>query len=426
MINDSVREELKTKVTYLPKPFNADKKLEVSAASNPIGQTVHVENQVKQPPPAGAKVDTSEFTSNPTSPTLIEFHSKNATLPEWRLQLQNTIRQRSERGGGSETSKSASPPVQTPQLLSKGATALKMQPAEKSEQIRTANPTLASALQRIKDSRQQFLVEEKHQAILSSPATTPTAPNKNYPFHIAPKTDDASVQKAQINPPVIFSAKPKLAEAPLRKETEDLDTNKLRPIPQAAKLSTSFEKRSSVSIEEGVNVVSNIENKVEVKASIVKPGESINVPAEPALSAEAEVFDDCAPIAMRFNAGFFDLIIGLFASLILLSPFLLWGGSWWSFAGVSGFFATFAIIMFGYLTAAIGYFGKTFGMRLFSLEVIDIGGENYPTLHQAAVSSSLYLFSLALGGVGFLTLAFNEDKRAAHDLVSGTIVVREE
>ncbi len=157
------------------------------------------------------------------------------------------------------------------------------------------------------------------------------------------------------------------------------------------------------------------------------------MPNEPATSHEIiaaedeiEYYDDCAPIAMRFNAGLFDLIIGLFVSLILLSPFLLWGGNWWSFAGVAGFLATWAVVMFAYLTTAIGYYGKTFGMRLFSLEVIDIEGDNYPTLHQAAVSSSLYILSLAFGGIGFLTLAFNEEKRAAHDLVSRTIVIREE
>jgi len=29
------------------------------------------------------------------------------------------------------------------------------------------------------------------------------------------------------------------------------------------------------------------------------------------------------------------------------------------------------------------------------------------------------------GGAGFLTVFFNEEKRAAHDLLSGTILVRE-
>ncbi len=81
--------------------------------------------------------------------------------------------------------------------------------------------------------------------------------------------------------------------------------------------------------------------------------------------------------------------------------------------------------MFVYLTTTIGFYGRTFGMRLFSLEVVDIDGENYPTMHQAAVSSAVYVLSLALGGVGFLPLFFNQQKRAAHDLIAGTVVVKE-
>ncbi len=81
--------------------------------------------------------------------------------------------------------------------------------------------------------------------------------------------------------------------------------------------------------------------------------------------------------------------------------------------------------MFVYLTSSIGFFGKTLGMRLFSLELVDAEENEYPTLHQAAVSSSLYILSLVFGGLGFLTIFFNEEKRAMHDLLSGTIIVRE-
>jgi uncharacterized RDD family membrane protein YckC len=57
--------------------------------------------------------------------------------------------------------------------------------------------------------------------------------------------------------------------------------------------------------------------------------------------------------------------------------------------------------------------------------MIDINGEEYPTFHQAAVSSSIYLLSIAFFGIGFLTSVIDEEKRAAHDLASGTIVVKE-
>jgi len=64
-------------------------------------------------------------------------------------------------------------------------------------------------------------------------------------------------------------------------------------------------------------------------------------------------------------------------------------------------------------------------MKLFSLELIDADLNEYPSFHQAAVSSAVYLLSLPLGGLGFLTIFFNDEKRAAHDIVSGTIIVNE-
>ena len=61
---------------------------------------------------------------------------------------------------------------------------------------------------------------------------------------------------------------------------------------------------------------------------------------------------------MRFNAGLFVLIIGVFASLILLSPFIISGGSWMSLYGVFAIAAAVAIVMFVYLTASIAFIGR--------------------------------------------------------------------
>jgi uncharacterized RDD family membrane protein YckC len=143
------------------------------------------------------------------------------------------------------------------------------------------------------------------------------------------------------------------------------------------------------------------------------------------MTEETEENEDFAPISLRFNAALFDLLICSFLSLVLLSPFMLLNGRFFSFEGFFAFLATCSIVLFIYLTTTTGFLGRTFGMRLFSLEIIDIEENAYPTLHQAAVSSSVYLLSLGLGGVGFLTMLVNSEKRAAHDLLSGTIVVKE-
>ncbi|MDQ3179135.1 MAG: RDD family protein [Acidobacteriota bacterium] len=408
MINDTVREELKPKSLSLPKRVNFDMKGN-SSVSNKLNQQVITSNQPKPadlPKPIELKPTTTEIASKPVIPNLVEFHTKTATVPEWRLQLQNAVRQRQ---GCGETNKTDEPAaVRQTKLATSVANALKADVVVEVENIQHENTTLNSALQRIEESRQKFLQEEIKSPI--APVNPVTATNKQFPFYIASKQTEVAANPASKNVPVSVPTKPKLATS-LRTDSEPLDTNKLPPLPKPAKISSSFAK-SSVNFLEA-------ENKIETKP--VETGESIEASDEEIY----EEIDDCAPFAMRFNAGLFDLIIGGFFSLLLLAPFVMLGGSWFTFAGLFAFLAICAIVMFIYLTTSISLFGRTFGMRLFSLEMVDIEGEEYPTLHQAAVSSSVYLLSLALGGIGFLTLPFNEEKRAVHDLVSGTIVVRE-
>jgi uncharacterized RDD family membrane protein YckC len=419
MIKDSVREELVGKISNVAKPFDFELKVNKMTQSKPIQSA---EISVSQKPEDPPKTATAEITSKPTSPTLVEFHSKNATIPEWRLQLQNVVRQRQERSP-SDAEIETAPPVQRAQLITNGATALKAEKVAEAKSFQHKNPTLNSALERIEKSRRQFLADEEPQP---APIASPAKANKNYPFYIAAKTTDAVPKPAEVNPSVGLFAKPKLASS-LRVEKDKLDTNKLPPLPPApASVATSFESRPVVfdDVKPLIEEVKRTEPKVvETLKAEVKIAETVRVVETE--EAEVEEYDDCAPFAMRFNAGLFDLIIGSFSSLLLLSPFMILGGNWLSTAGLFAFLATCAIVMFIYLTTSIGFYGKTFGMRLFSLEIIDIEDEDFPTFHQAAVNSAVYLLSLALGGIGFLTLPFNEDKRAVHDLVSGTIMVKE-
>ncbi len=412
MINDS-RSDLLTKVYSVAKSAETEAKINSSSAGK-ANKVVKNTNS-----PESAAVSNVTISTKLTSPTLVEFHTSSATVPEWRLQLQNTVRQRTERMQN-VTEKPVTSAIRQPNLVTKGATALKIEALEEvaeSEIVQTGNPKLASALERIKNSRKKFLVEEETTPV--APEPVPATPNKNYPFYIASKTNEADVQ-ATVN----TSVKPKLATS-LRAETKDLDTNKLPPLPIAAKIATSFENDFAVSVPQEVKIEekkeeTKIEEKKKIEVEPVKTAEKIQ-----AQEPEIEENDDFAPFAMRFNAGLFDLIIGSFLSLILLAPFILMSEGWMSFAGIFAFLVTCATVMFVYLTTTVSMHGKTLGMRLFSLELIDAENEDYPTLHQAAVSSAVYLLSLAFVGAGFLTLFFNEEQRAAHDLVSGTIVVKE-
>ena len=504
MVFDSVREELRDKITPLskpiPKPSDSEEPLlkmemveEISAeniwlrefsAEKPVEKELYETTEspnISTPEPEKTPQESKFIEINPIPKDkmtenkpkqlqgadtlkLVEFRTETAELPEWRLKVQNAARQRlNQRQGNSATAT-----VQSKTLVTDGATALKVDdvqdyPQMDDEQLEEIeNPLLLKALKRIEKSRDHFYEEppaprKRH---LDNPQNLYIAAKEN---KILPKPEPKAV-KARINEPV----RPKKAV----KNTVTKEKATENALPKPAAISTSFDKRpiipeniepeieettirEEITVKEEITVQEEIsapeiikedavirktemaieelvecedmiveDSDIEYARLITPDGEVIEETTETEES-EYQELEDFAPFALRFNAGLFDLLIGSFLSLFLLAPFMLLGGNWFTISGLLAFVATCSIVMFIYMTTAVGLFGRTFGMRLFSLEVVDIEGESYPTLHQAAVSSCLYLLSLALGGIGFLTLLTNPEKRAVHDLVSGTIVIKE-
>lgn len=420
MMNDSVREECEIKTTPTGKLLNQPRK-GVSVMQSKPNQPI----LAAPPKPLFTGRDTGELLKKPTAPaeppvelpsTLVEFQNKNATLPDWRLKMQNAVRQRIENPAGDDGGASRETPPQT-RLVTSGANALKAQIVEEpalAEPLK--NEKVANALKRIEQSRKAFFVEESIEP--AAIETDDANQSKNFPFYIAARsTGESALKPAESKAPVNVPPKPKLvsAAAATRNADGELDTNKLPPLPV----------KSTIGGEPAASEIA--EPLMTMHAAAAEPAlaEAAPIKEKAAEIVEPDETDDLAPFAMRFNAGLFDLIIGSFASFILLAPFMLSGGEWMTFTGLLAFAATLSVVMFIYLTSAIGMFGRTVGMRLFSLELVDVEQNEYPTFHQAAVSSSVYLLSLIFGGIGFLTIPFNEEKRAVHDIVSGTIVVKE-
>ena len=451
-MNDSVREELKDKISIAPKTFKIEAKpnppviapkppvtvpktpppaMSFSPELPPI-ETAPKPQMISKQPVAAApvKTNTTEIAAKATSPTLVEFQNKNATLPDWRLQLQNAVRKRVDNVQTPVAFEKTSA-VSRVHLPTSGANALKAEVVEEAapvaaNTVASSNPKLANALRRIEESRKRFLAEESK---ADDAPKTPQAPqNKNYPFYIATKNAEILPKPAEMKAasaaPAPAPPKPTFEDLPVI-EKKPLDTNKLKPLPNAAIIEANLDKVSS----ELPKLEGEIVDAPLIKISRVVSDEDDEILEfeETEMVAEEDLeTEDLAPFAMRFNAGVFDLIIGSFASVVMFSvALMISGGNWYSLPGLLAFLVTFAVVMFVYLTTAIGMFGKTVGMKIFSLETIDIEENDYPTFHQAAVSSSVYLVSLALGGIGFLPALFNSERRTAPDLLSGTIIVKE-
>jgi uncharacterized RDD family membrane protein YckC len=407
MMNDTVREELQTKITTGVPQQNVRK------PEPPTPEPPKIEPAPPRPPilaqPPIRRVQTADLSAPKTSPTLVGFQNKNAPLPEWRLQMQNAVQQR--KNGGAPSAATAT------QFRTEGSAAIKAEPSPppSASVAQIADERVANAMKRIAESREAFLKPQAGQK-----KTTRSVPNpvqKPFPFDVVPAKP--SMQTATAAAPArIAPPKPRLVASPPL-VAEKRDTNKLPPLETV--------KEPVIARVEALEVT----DEPYLPATEFAAAKRISIRAEQVekeVEADIEIdeeIEDLAPFSMRFGAGLFDLIIGAFGGLLLISPIAFSTEDWFTPAGMLMFAAAWGVVLFLYMTVCLGLFGKTLGMRLFSLELVDAVENEYPTLRQAAVNSAVFMLLLPLAGVGFLPAIFNEENRALHDLLSGTIQVKE-
>lgn len=138
-----------------------------------------------------------------------------------------------------------------------------------------------------------------------------------------------------------------------------------------------------------------------------------------------EIFDAQAPVAARLVAGVVDLLIVAFAASPFAAIIELTSGNWGDWRVKASMACIAALALFLYLAAAIALAGRTWGMSLVSLFVVDVKTGLPPTLGQAARRAFFLLLSIVTLGLGWLYSLFDAERRALHDLLSDTIVVRD-
>lgn len=82
-----------------------------------------------------------------------------------------------------------------------------------------------------------------------------------------------------------------------------------------------------------------------------------------------------------------------------------------------------AVLMFAYFLLFHSVLGQTPGKRLLHLRLIDGYGET-PSLGRSIIRSLGYLPSLLLAFCGFLWIGFDREKRALHDWLADTYVIK--
>lgn len=312
--------------------------------------------------------------------TLIEFPGTSRTVPEWRKQLSQRVREVQERRAREAAEEAAA--AQEAGLVSCVLPSAQLELVPDLEQP-VRNPIVSKALERLERARRT-----DHVATGFTGAATAAVPA------LAPVADTTSepTPEPKIDEPAPVETKPRLTVvAPSRPQVESTDRKPVRVI------------------SEGVD---------HVALSYLETCLSV-----PPIASNAGT--ESAPFKRRFVAGTLDLIL----VALLASPFAAaveFADGNWAHPRIIGLMSGITLVlMFAYLTVSIALTGRTVGMRTFSLRTIDTHTGLIPTGGQSMKRAIGYIFGLAFLGLGVIYGLVDPDRRTVYDRFSKTIVIQE-
>jgi uncharacterized RDD family membrane protein YckC len=131
-----------------------------------------------------------------------------------------------------------------------------------------------------------------------------------------------------------------------------------------------------------------------------------------------------APIFRRFLSATLDLMVVCLLSsplgLLVKQTDLKWQDS----RTIAFAIGTFIVMGFVYLTISTAFTGRTLGMKLFSLRVVDARTGLIPTGGQSAARALVYMLTLASAGIALVYTFVDSERNTAHDRFTRTAVVR--
>lgn len=139
----------------------------------------------------------------------------------------------------------------------------------------------------------------------------------------------------------------------------------------------------------------------------------------------------CVDVVKYHRASVFARALGALVDLmvvaLLCAPFgalvELTRGNWKDLRVAITAAALFSVMSFLYFTISTALTGRTVGMRLFSLRIVDARTGLIPTGRQSAGRALVYLGTILTLGLASLYVLIDRDKQTAHDRLARTTVI---
>jgi uncharacterized RDD family membrane protein YckC len=308
------------------------------------------------------------------SSTLIEFPGSSRTVPEWRKQLSQRVREVLERRAREAAEEAAA--ARESGLVSCVLPSAQLELVPDLEQ-QVMNPIVSKVLERLERARRADDLAGGFTATAAAPALVP---------------DADVISEPEIDEPKPVETKPKLTVvAPAKPKSESTDRKPVRVI------------------SDGVE---------DVALSYLETCLSV-----PPIASDTGTRS--AGLTRRMVAGTLDLIM----VALLACPFaaaIEFADGNWSNPRIIGLMSGITLVlMFAYLTVSIALTGRTLGMRTVSLRTIDTRTGLIPTGGQSVKRAIGYIFGLALLGLGIIYALVDPDRRTVYDRFSKTMVIHD-
>jgi uncharacterized RDD family membrane protein YckC len=325
----------------------------------------------------------------PKKSTLIEFPGvTRSSVPEWRKELSERVREVQERRAR-EAAREAAQVERQRVATAIDPPQLELLPPTEMPAI---NPLVAAALRRIERAHQTAPTETRH-----TRSTLATA------IAYAPAREENDMNETVGPPTTQLTFEPEIAveEPPLAVEKTHLvvvppSEPEPAPVPRSPKRLIRDDPN-----DPALNYLDSISRTLRVDDSQTQSASAFR----------------------RLFSALFDLVF----CVLLSSPIAAaayWTGNNLQQPRVMAVLAgSFVVVTFVYLTLMTALTGRTCGMRLLSLKVIDRKTRLIPTGSQSIGRSFVYLISLATV-LGTLSALFSREGYTVQDRVTRTAVVR--
>lgn len=334
--------------------------------------------------------------NHPSNSKLIKFPGvSRSSVPQWRKDLSERVREVHEKRAREAALDAAE---EASQASDQGATVMPQLELLPRADVAPLNPIVTAALRRI---------ERAHQATQGGNGSAGSAGSRALAYVTESDYEAEALPDLEISGADGFgSLEPQqFAGVPETEPTPSEKVHNLVMVPRAVTRNDSQPvpkpRRLIVDNDPSLNYLDSVPTSVRVE--VVKYHH--------------------APAFARFLGAVVDLMV----VALLCAPFAAlveWtNGNWRDFKVAVTGAAVFSVLSFLYFTISTALTGRTLGMRLFSLRIVDARTGLIPTGKQSAGRALVFLGTILTLGLASLYVLIDRDNQPVHDRLARTTVI---